>query len=153
MDDSVTTAGLGGCVFIGREAKMNNQTSPMNRPVRRGDIYIADLPEQEIGSIQSGKRPVLVTQCNRLNKTSPTVIVAIITSQLKKTKAPYHVLLPCYNWLEKQSMVAAEQRKTIDKSQLLRKCGELDDITMKKVNRALRWSESSDSRVMNRKRK
>ena len=121
--------------------------------IKRGDVYMADLPDEYGGSVQYGTRPVVVTQCSLLNKTSPTIIVAIITSQLKKTKAPSHVLLPNYPWLTKQSMVAAEQRKTIDKSQLLRKCGELDEDTMKKVTRALRCAEAPDSKSIYRKRR
>ena len=145
MNDSVVITGLGECVFIGREAKMNNQTSPMNRPVRRGDIYIADLPEQEIGSIQSGKRPVLVTQCNRLNKNSTTVLVAMITSQLKRVNDECHCVLPLVKGLPKQSMVLAEQRKTISTSQLIEYRCTLSDEIMKDVTRALRLSEKSDN--------
>ena len=40
------------------------------RKVRRGDIYYADLPKEEKGSVQAGRRPVLITQCDRLNRTS-----------------------------------------------------------------------------------
>lgn len=114
--------------------------------IRRGDVYMAELPEECEGSVQAGRRPVVITQCNALNATSPTVIVAIVTSQLKKTKSPSHVLLPHYKWLSKPSMVAAEQRKTISKNQLVSKCGELDEETMKRVTRALRCSEAPDKK-------
>ena len=40
-----------------------------DRKVRRGEIYYADLPETESGSVQAGRRPVLITQCDRLNRT------------------------------------------------------------------------------------
>ena len=88
-------------------------------PVRRGQIWYADLPDEEIGSVQSGRRPVLVTQSDRLNRNSTTVVVAIITSRLKKIDDPAHVVLPIMKGLPLQSMVEAEQRKTISKSQLL----------------------------------
>ena len=55
--------------------------------VERGDVYLADLgPEDDLtrGSQQGGVRPVVVTQCNRQNKTSPTVVVAAGTSHLKR---------------------------------------------------------------------
>ena len=51
-----------------------------DRKVRRGEIYYADLPETESGSVQAGRRPVLITQCDRLNRTSTTVLVAIAVS-------------------------------------------------------------------------
>ena len=55
-----------------------------DRKVKRGEIYYADLPETESGSVQAGRRPVLITQCDRLNRTSTTVLVAIVTSKLKR---------------------------------------------------------------------
>lgn len=121
-----------------------NNSNPLPRPVLRGDIYFADLPEDEIGSIQAGRRPVLITQANYLNKNSTTVIVAVITSKLKRTTDPVHVVLPMIKGLPKQSMVVAEQRKTISKSQLLEYRGSLDAETMKEVTRALRNAERPD---------
>ena len=55
-----------------------------DRKIRRGEIYYADLPKTESGSVQAGRRPVLITQCDRLNRTSTTVLVAIVTSTLKR---------------------------------------------------------------------
>ena len=52
----------------------------------RGEIYNADL-DPVIGSEQGGKRPIVVLQNNVGNKYSPTVIVAAITSKVKKTNA------------------------------------------------------------------
>ena len=109
-------------------------------PVRRGQIWYADLPDEEIGSVQSGRRPVLVTQSDRLNRNSTTV-VAIITSRLKRIDDPAHVVLPIMKGLPMQSMVEAEQRKTISKSQLLDYRCTLDNKTMARVTRALRRCE------------
>lgn len=110
-------------------------------PVRRGQIWYADLPDEEIGSVQSGRRPVLVTQSDRLNRNSTTVVVAIITSRLKRIDDPAHVVLPIMKGLPLQSMVEAEQRKTISKSQLLDYRCTLDAKTMARVTRALRRCE------------
>lgn len=112
--------------------------------IRRGQIYYADLPSEEVGSVQAGIRPVLITQCNRLNKTSPTVLVAVITSKLKRPDDEVHVVLPVMKGLPKRSMVEAEQRKTISKTQLLDYCCTLDEDTMKEVTRALHLSEKPD---------
>lgn len=120
--------------------------SKMKRDIRRGDIYYAKLPDEEIGSVQSGIRPVLITQSNRLNRTSTTVIVAIVTSKLKRPNELTHVVLPLMDGLPKQSMVEAEQRKTISKAQLLDYCCTIDEETMKEVTRALHYSEEPDGR-------
>ena len=99
-----------------------------DKKVRRGEIYYADLPETESGSVQAGRRPV-----------------AIVTSKLKRPDDETHVVLPMMKGLPKQSMVEAEQRKTISKSQLLEYRCTLDQQTMKRVTRALRNSEKDDS--------
>lgn len=61
----------------------------MNK-VHWGDIFYADLGKMK-GSVQCGKRPVLVIQNNRLNSTSPTVTVAVITSVRKRGTMPTHI--------------------------------------------------------------
>lgn len=124
-----------------------------NIPVERGQIWYANLPEEEIGSVQSGRRPVLITQSNRLNRNSPTVVVAIVTSKLKRTEDPVHVVLPVMKGLPLQSMVEAEQRKTISKTQLLDYRCTLDDKTMARVTRALRQCEKESRRPQNKKTK
>ena len=62
----------------------------MKRKVKRGEIYYADL-SPVIGSEQSGFRPVLIIQNDRDNETSPTTIVAAITSSKTKSQLPTHV--------------------------------------------------------------
>ena len=63
----------------------------MERKIRRGEIYIADL-DPVVGSEQGGERPVLVIQNNVGNTHSPTVIVLAITSRCQKKKyMPTHI--------------------------------------------------------------
>ena len=57
----------------------------MDRKIRRGEIYIADL-DPVIGSEQGGERPVLVIQNNLGNNHSPTIIVLVITSRIHKKR-------------------------------------------------------------------
>ena len=59
-------------------------------PVRRGDIYYADL-SPVVGSEQGGMRPVLIIQNDTGNRHSPTVIAAAITSQTGKANLPTHI--------------------------------------------------------------
>lgn len=122
-----------------------------NIPVRRGQIWFADIPEDTVGSVQAGRRPVIITQSDRLNRNSPTAIVALVTSQLKRTDDPVHVVLPMMKGLPKQSMVLAEQKGTISKEQLLDFRCTVDDKTMAKVTRALKEAEKANRRPQNRK--
>ena len=116
--------------------------------VLRGDVFYADLGSEEdvVGSEQFGIRPVLVTQSNDQNEKSPTIIVAIITSQIKKEKMDCHVILPKIKGLPKQSMVCCEQRRTIDKQRLLRYCCTLSDEVMEEVTRACHKAEEADKK-------
>ncbi|MBE6002426.1 MAG: type II toxin-antitoxin system PemK/MazF family toxin, partial [Sarcina sp.] len=75
---------------------------------------------------------------------SPTIIIAILTSQIKKERMDPHVILPKVKGLWKSSMVCAEQRRTIDKSRLIRYCCTLDESTMKEITRACHKAEAPD---------
>lgn len=108
--------------------------------IKRGDIYYADL-SPVVGSEQGGVRPVLIIQNDIGNKYSPTVIATAITSQMNKAKMPTHIELDANEYgLSKDSVVLAEQIRTIDKKRLKEKIGHLDDKLMTKVNEALEIS-------------
>ncbi len=111
--------------------------------IRRGDIFFADLNPVR-GSAQGGLRPLLVIQNNIGNRHSPTVIIAPITSKLKKNALPTHVGLPRDIGLPAKSMVLLEQVRTIDKSRLSNYIAALDDEIMDYVDGALGISLALD---------
>lgn len=104
--------------------------------VKRGEIYMADLTVSG-GSEQGGVRPVLVIQNNTGNTYSPTVIIAPISSRMRKSRFPTHVNLHC---LQCPSFVELEQIRTIDKRRLGRHLGRIDTDTQEQVNQAIRVS-------------
>lgn len=107
--------------------------------IKRGDIFYADL-SPVVGSEQDGIRPVLIVQNNLGNKYSPTVIVVAITTQ-KKTILPTHIPVQKEKYgLPKNSIILAEQLRTLDKSRLKEKIGEFDSEIMNKVKEALKVS-------------
>ena len=109
----------------------------MDINVKRGDIYYADL-SPVVGSEQGGVRPVLIVQNDTGNRYSPTVIAAAITSQTNKAKLPTHIALSAPDYgLPRDSVVLLEQIRTIDKTRLKEKIGELPEDVMKEVNNAL----------------
>ena len=109
--------------------------------IKRGDMFYADL-SPVIGSEQGGIRPVIIIQNDLGNKHSPTVIAAAITSQLGKNKLPTHIEIGGENaGLKTNSVVLAEQVRTIDKSRLKEKIGHISDENLiKKINSALELS-------------
>ena len=109
--------------------------------IQRGQIYFADLGTNNVGSEQSGTRPVLVIQNNIGNRFAPTIIVACITSRMIKAQIPTHVRLDGTKYgLDNDSLILTEQIKTIDKSRLNAFLAVLDDYDMQRVNTALRVS-------------
>ena len=106
--------------------------------VKRGDMFYADL-SPVVGSEQGGVRPVVIIQNDMGNLHSPTVIAAAITSQLGKSKLPTHIEIgPQNSNLKTDSLVLAEQIRTIDKSRLKEKIGHIDDeAVMNKINSAI----------------
>lgn len=105
--------------------------------IKRGDIYYADL-NPVVGSEQGGIRPIVVLQNDVGNKYSPTVIAAATTSKLFKAKLPTHISLSREQTpLPKDSVVLLEQIRTIDKSRIKEKIGELPPEVMQQINNAL----------------
>ncbi len=116
---------------------------PLTYAVKRGEMYFADLNEA-IGSEQSGVRPVLVIQNDVGNHHSPTVVVAAISGQPKKTGQPTHYLLPPGNGLDMASMVLLEQIRTIDKTRLKEYIGRIDEADRKGIDRCIAVSVGID---------
>ena len=112
----------------------------MNRPlfpqVRRGDIYYVDFGNQP-GSAVHGIRPAMIVQNDVGNRHAPTIIVAAITTEIKKTRQPTHVLLGTQFGLPQESMLMLEQLATIDKTMLHNYVGTTDPDFIKRVDRAL----------------
>ena len=106
-----------------------------NESIKRGNIYYADL-SPIIGSEQGGVRPVLVLQNDKFIETSPTTIVAAITSKMTKAKMQTHVAITA-NGLPMESVVLLEQIRTVDKSRLGEYIGHLDQTAMEAVDRAI----------------
>ena len=98
----------------------------MKREIERGDLFYYDFGSRE-GSIQSGLRPVMVVQANNFNANAPTVIVAALTSVIKKQYLPSHIVLGENYGLKKPSMVLLEQVQTVNKKELTEYVGTVDD--------------------------
>jgi len=106
---------------------------------KRGDIYLANLNPFK-GSEQGGTRPVLVLQNNDGNFYCPTLIVAPITTKLKKLNMPTHCCFEKVRGLPESSMVSLEQIKTIDKCRIEKYLGKMTREQMTKVEEAIRES-------------
>ena len=92
--------------------------------MQKGEIYLADLNPVK-GSEQAGKRPVVIVSGNLLNQYAPVVWVCPLSSKIKR----YHgnlILKPNKtNGLSKESEVLIMHLRSISKSRLGKKLGEI----------------------------
>jgi len=106
--------------------------------VKRGDIFLITL-EPVKGSEQGSTRPCLIIQNNISNKYSPTTIVAPTTTKIFTKEYPTNVEIKAKeSGLDFNSTILLNQIRTVDKSRIVRKLGELDTLLMKKVNLAIK---------------
>ena len=67
-----------------------------------------------------------------------TVIAAAVTSKINKAKLPTHIELPSSSYgLQRDSVILLEQIRTLDKRRLKERIGELNEITMNQVDKAI----------------
>jgi mRNA interferase MazF len=92
----------------------------------RGDLFYYDFGDNS-GSVQSGERPVLVVQADDYNQNALTIIVAAVTSVIKKRYLPSHIILGEEFGLKKPSMVLLEQIRTVNREDLREYIGTVDD--------------------------
>ena len=108
-----------------------------NRVYHRGDILLVDLTPS-VGSEQSGLRPVVVIQNNIGNRHSSTLIVAALTTRIrKKLKQPTHYLIRKNPALTEPSLVLREQIRTIDKKRIKSFLGRATEQDMQGIEAAL----------------
>ena len=122
--------------YESRDKKLHRQPGTVKNWVyHRGDIYLANLNPFK-GSEQGGTRPVLVLSNDIGNFFSSLITIAPITSQLKKTTQPTHVLLNNVRGLSAESMVCLEQIHAIDKMRILKYLGKVSKNQMSAVEDA-----------------
>jgi mRNA interferase MazF len=107
--------------------------------VTRGEIWWADLPEPR-GSEPGFRRPVLIIQADSFNRSGiRTVIVAVITGNLRLAEAPGNVLLlASASGLPRDSVVNVSQILALDRSFLTEEVGKLAGRQMQDIDAGLR---------------
>ena len=107
-----------------------------NKQIKRGDIYYAGL-NPVVGSEQGDSRPVIIVSNDVGNNHSPTVIVTPMTGNLRKNPLPTHVVIPQTCGLGRDSLMLAEQIRTIDHSRLGEYIGHISHDIQPDVDTAL----------------
>ena len=107
--------------------------------MQRGSIWWADLPEP-VGAAPGYRRPVLLIQANAFTDSRiATVVVRIITSNLRLAAAPGNVLLSAVeSGLPKDSVVNVSQIVTLDKQTLDEPIGQVSARTLTLIESGIR---------------
>ena len=102
--------------------------------IRQGDIFWIDLGEPS-GSEPAYRHPHVVIQNNVFNRSRiNTVVVCVITSNLRRANAPGNVLLENGEGnLPKQSVVNVSQIFTTDKRDLVERIGTLSSDRVRQI--------------------
>ena len=116
---------------------MQNVINKVQHEIKRGDIWLVNMPSG-IGSEQTMiNRPVVILQNNMGNKFSPTITICPLTSQQGKRWLPTHVKLFKTKCLATLSIALAEQITTISKERLTRFIGVVEKSEMFAIDDAL----------------
>ena len=109
-----------------------------------GEIYPMEFGGNK--SEQSGLRPGLVFQNNTGNKFSPNVIALPLTTSIKKTRQPTHVVLSASDsGLKRDSMVLCENPERMSKNKISHYITTLSEKQMKLVAEAYLLATSAIS--------
>ena len=108
--------------------------------IKRGDFFWVNLDPAR-GSEQAGRRPVVVIQNNIGNEAAATTIIAPLTTKDFSREYPVNVCLPKgTGGLKSQSTVLLSQIRTIDRSRLEVRIGQVPPMYLRKIDQAIKTS-------------
>jgi mRNA interferase MazF len=102
--------------------------------INQGDVFWVEL-EEPVGSAPGYRHPHVVVQNNVFNRSKiDTVVVCVLTSNLKRAGAPGNVSLdPNETGLPKPSVVIVSQLFTVDRTQLDEYVGTLSKERVRQI--------------------
>ncbi len=110
--------------------------------MKQGEIWYANLNPTK-GSEQAGMRPVVVLSGDLLNEYLNVVIVAPLTTKIKKYKGNPILHPTRSNGLKNESEVLVFHIRSISKNRLVKKLGKIErsvlDLAVKTLNDILRY--------------
>lgn len=107
---------------------------------RRGEIYLVQFDPARGHEIKK-TRPALIIQNNIGNQFSSVMIVAAISSKISIPPYPVEVIVETgKSGLSARSTVRLDQIRSVDKEQLVKRVGQLEQLTMNRVDEAIKVS-------------
>jgi mRNA interferase MazF len=95
--------------------------------VKRFDVYLINL-DPTVGDEIQKTRPCLVISPDEMNRYIGTVMIAPLTTKGR----PYPSRVTCY-FQDKEGQIVLDQIRTVDKTRLLKRMGQLELMAQKEV--------------------
>lgn len=108
--------------------------------MKRGDIYLVDLPFSSAGHEQGGNRPALIVHNDETSKILSVIMIIPFTSKLSAQRFQHTMVIQPTkeNGLNQISILLINQLRAIDRKRITNKIGSLDPVTMAQVNNAMK---------------
>lgn len=104
--------------------------------IRRGEVFLVNL-DPVVGSEVGKTRPAVVLQNDLANRSSPTVTVIPISSSVERV-FPFQVRIPAGEaGLDRESKALCEQIRTLSRSRLRERLGQLPPRRLEEIRAAL----------------
>ena len=105
--------------------------------MRRGEIYLADLGDP-VGHEQGLRRPVLLVSAQQWLESNPPVITVIPVTRARREQPTHVEVEPGSSGLRETSYAKCEDIRSISPRRLERRFGQVNGITMTRVEAILR---------------
>lgn len=98
--------------------------------LKQGEIYLVTL-YPVVGSEQTKTRPCIIISTDLVNDFANTITIAPLSSKLRDRPFPFHIKI------SNDGVIKVEQLRTIDKKRVIKKLGNVDFETKKKIKKTL----------------
>lgn len=92
--------------------------------VKRGEVWLVEF-DKPSGSIAQTRWPCIVVSPEEMDEYLSTLIVAPMSTN--ELPAPFRVPV---HFMQKDGLILLDQICTLEKARLIRRLGEIDDVTM-----------------------
>ena len=114
---------------------LEHHLAKANDRFKIGEIWYCDIPKED-GSIQYGKRPVLISSAEVVDD---MIHIIPLTSQMKKLEQPTHVLLTKEESnLKRDSLILAEAEMSVHRKTFLDTVGCVSSEKMEQILKAVK---------------
>lgn len=112
------------------------------RRIMQGQVYMVAIDEDAIGSEQKCPRPCIILSLNSINRNRDNVIIAPITSSIKKHMVQHYTIFKeDYDWLVyDQNTILLECLRDVSKFRVGRKLGRVNKADLANILKLINFN-------------